>query len=253
MAPWRWGTSISPTTTTWGGKFTFDGFEPVILLQLNDHILLETELEFHLYGVEVGYAQMDYVVNDWLTVVAGRYLAPIGFFNERLHPAWINKLPDFPLIERQVSLSDFSLNGVQLRGAHYLCCSPVKMEYSLYVANGLALPTDTSLTGLADLGGTKETNKQANDAIAWGGRVGVWVPGCGLNCGFSGFFNRPDGETAGPRINLWGIDAGYQKGNWDLRFEYAEMYQKGPAPPPAMGDQTPAEPALPLRIRRRGL
>jgi hypothetical protein len=76
------------------GEFFFDGFEPIFLLQLNDHILLETELEFHLDGVEVGYAQMDYIVNDWLTVVAGRYLTPVGFFNERLHPAWPDDAPD---------------------------------------------------------------------------------------------------------------------------------------------------------------
>src|SRR5262249_14710457 len=99
------------------GQFFFDALEPIFLLQLNDHILLESELEFGTGDVRVGYAQADFIVNDWLTVVAGRFLSPVGFFNERLHPDWINKMPDFPLAMRQVGLADFSLNGVQVRGS----------------------------------------------------------------------------------------------------------------------------------------
>src|SRR5262249_16610485 len=118
------------------GQFFFDAIEPILLLQLNDHILLESELEFGTHDVAVGYAQADFIVNDWLTIVAGRYFGPVGFFNERLHPDWINKMPDFPLMMRQASLADFSLNGMQARGGTYLFCTPVKMDYSFYVANG---------------------------------------------------------------------------------------------------------------------
>jgi hypothetical protein len=207
------------------GKPFFDALAPIFLLQLNDHILLESELEFHLDGVEVGYAQADFIINDWLTVVAGRYLAPIGWFNERAHAAWINKLPDFPLMEQTVSLADFSLNGVQLRGGKFLFCSPVKLEYSLYVANGLGLP-GKDLTSLADLGGLKDTTKAINDAIAWGGRLGLVVPKWGVWLGFSTFFNRPYGEDVGTDIDLYAIDANYHKGNWDFRFEWAYMFEE---------------------------
>ncbi len=208
------------------GQFFFDALEPIILLQLNDHILLESELEFGAEGVGVGYAQMDYIVNDWLTVVAGRYLGPVGFFNERLHPDWVNKMPDFPLMMRQVSLADFSLNGIQARGAAYLCSSPVKMEYSLYLANGLGIPGEGALTDLADLGVLRDTTTDTNDAMAFGGRVGLGLPEQGLSGGLSLFFNRPYAEDAGNDINLWDIDLNYHKGNWDLRFEYAFMHQE---------------------------
>jgi hypothetical protein len=186
------------------GEFFFDGLEPIFLLQLNDKMLLEAELEFRADGVEVGYAQMDYIVNDWLTLVGGRFLAPIGFFNERLHPAWINKLPDFPLMMRQVSLADFSLNGVQARGAHYLCCSPLKLEYSVFLANGLGVPGTGQLTDLADLGALKDTTHDVNEAMAFGGRVGLWWPEVGFAGGLSAFFNRAYAEDAGTDINLWG-------------------------------------------------
>jgi hypothetical protein len=207
------------------GKFIFDGLEPIFLLQLNDHILLESELEFHLDGVEVGYAQADFIINDWLTAVAGRYLPQIGWFNERMHPAWINKLPDFPLMERTVSLADFSLNGVQLRGGEYLFCSPVRIEYSFYVANGLGLP-GTDETSLADLGGFRDTTKDANESIAWGERIGFVVPEWGTWVGFSTFFNRPYGEDGSPDIDLYVIDANYHKGNWDFRLEWAYMFEE---------------------------
>lgn len=208
------------------GQFFFDAIEPIFLLQLNDHILLESELEFGAGGVGVGYAQMDYIVNDWLTIVAGRYLGPVGYFNERIHPDWINKMPDFPLMMRQVSLADFSLNGIQARGGAYLFCSPVKVEYSVYVANGLGLPGEAALSDLANLGAMRETTMDTNAAIAFGGRVGVGVPKLGINAGFSLFYNRPYGEDVGTDINLWDIDVNYHKGNWDFRFEYAFMFQE---------------------------
>jgi hypothetical protein len=134
----------------------------------------------------------------------------------------------------------------------------------LYLANGIGAPDENSLTGFANLGGFTETTKRINDAIAAGQRVGFWLPECGLNAGFSTFFNRPYSQDAGPRMDLWGIDAGYHKGNWDARFEYARMIQKSPAPmaaeaTPAQagnsgeggGEPAPEAPAE-LRIRRSG-
>jgi hypothetical protein len=208
------------------GEFFFDKFSPFFLLQLNDHILMEVEVEFGTSETEVSQAQMDYIVNDWLTVVAGRFLAPIGFFNERLHPAWINKLPDFPLMMRQVTLADFSENGLQLRGSHYLFGSPVKLEYSLYAANGLGVPEEGKLTDLANLAALAETTRDVNEAMAFGGRVGLWVPKYGLAGGFSLYFNRPYGVDQGNDINLWDIDLNYHQGNWDFRLEYAQMFQE---------------------------
>ena len=51
-------------------------------------------------GVSVAEAQANWFATDWLTVVIGRYITPIGFFNERLNHEWINRLPDPPLPAR---------------------------------------------------------------------------------------------------------------------------------------------------------
>lgn len=209
------------------GQFEFGEYSPVFLLQLNNQFLFEAELEFRGSGeVEVGYAQLDWIVTDWLTSVTGRYLTPIGFFNERLHTPWINKMPDFPLMMQTVSLADFSLNGAQLRGAKYLFGSPLKVEYSVYAANGLGTPGAGALTDWADLGALIETTKEVNQAMAFGGRLGFWLPECGLYGGFSYFANRTYTPEAGADLDLWQIDMNYHKGNWDVRFEYAQMFQK---------------------------
>ena len=73
---------------------------PIFLFQFEDRILFEAEFEFELQeGVtETGleYAQLDYVANDNLTFVAGKFLLPFGVFGERLHPTWINKFATAP-------------------------------------------------------------------------------------------------------------------------------------------------------------
>jgi hypothetical protein len=111
----------------------------------------------------------------------------------------------------------------------------------------------TDPTTIADLGALKDTTKGANDAMAWGGRLGFWLPECGLNFGFSAFFNRPYNDNAGPDVNYGSIDAGYHEGNWDVRFEYADMFQRFPIAPAdqAGPDQGPPAPTN-QHIRRRG-
>ena len=101
------------------GQFDSPDFSPYFLLQVNPNWLLLASLDISHEGIDVGEAQFNYFATDWLTVVGGRYLTPIGFFNERLNHEWINKLPDPPLMFLQVSPLS-STNGVEIRGAHYL-------------------------------------------------------------------------------------------------------------------------------------
>jgi len=69
------------------GGFYFGEFTPDFLLKLNDWILLEAEIGIGSDGsVSAGsFAQADFFVNDSLTIIAGRFVAPIGWFNERLN------------------------------------------------------------------------------------------------------------------------------------------------------------------------
>src|SRR5262249_60583915 len=77
------------------GGFYFGEFTPDFLLKLNDWIFLEAEIAVGADGsMSAGsFAQADFFINDWLTIIAGRFVAPIGWFNERLNNPWINQLP----------------------------------------------------------------------------------------------------------------------------------------------------------------
>ncbi len=208
------------------GKFQFIEYDPSILLKLNERFLFETRLEIHPDGLEPEYAQIDWLATDWLTVVGGRFLTPIGSFNERLHFLWINKLPDFPIFAWAVVPFDFNLNGAQARGSFYLFGSPVKMEYALYAANGFGVPGAGGVTDFAFIQGQTDSSKSINSAIAYGGRVGIWIPAVGFNGGVSYFGNRPYTRGIdGVNIDIWDIDLNYHMGNWDARFEAAQTFQ----------------------------
>jgi hypothetical protein len=207
------------------GQFESPDFSPYFLLKLNDQFFLEANIDITRAGVDVPEAQIDWLVNDWLTVVGGRYLTPIGFFNERLNHEWINKLPDPPLMFGQIAPL-ISTDGLQLRGAFYLGCCPVKVEYSLYGGNGVELgaaPTTYSqavdFVGIA--GGPDEVA-----AKAIGGRIGIVVPEWGFWAGVSGYYNGSYAPGFPDHFQLWDFDLNYHKGNWDARFEFARTNQQ---------------------------
>ena len=219
------------------GAFYFGEFTPDFLLKLNDWILLEAELSVGSNGsVSVGsFAQADFFVTDWLTIIAGRFVAPIGWFNERLNNPWINKLPgdapgSGPLLWQQV-LPAFSMLGVQAQGSFYLGCSPFKMEYNAYISNGLNLTPATAgaptINELANLENMEDTFTFITNEKAIGGRVGLWWPEMGMEVGFSAMYNG-DYVAGGfeDSISLCAVDANYHKGDWDWRFEYGAMDQQ---------------------------
>jgi hypothetical protein len=219
------------------GGFYFGEFTPDFLLKLNDWIFLEAEIGIGADGsVSAGsFAQADFFVNDWLTIIAGRFVAPIGWYNERLNNPWINLLPgdapgSGPLLWQQV-LPPLALLGVEAQGAFYLGCSPLKMEYAAYVSNGMNLtpatagaPTIDELANLENMTNTFGPTI-TNDHIL-GGRLGLWWPEMGLEGGISGMVNG-DYVAGGfeDSISLWAVDLNYKKGNWDVRLEYGATYQ----------------------------
>jgi hypothetical protein len=219
------------------GAFYFGEFTPDFLLKLNDWIFLEAEIGITSNGsVSAGsFAQADFFVNDWLTIIAGRFVAPIGWFNERLNNPWINKLPgdapgSGPLLWQQV-LPAMSLLGVQAQGSFYLGCSPLKLEYNAYISNGLNVTPATAgaptIDEVANLENMTSTFSSITNDKAMGGRIGLWWPEVGLAGGISGLYNG-DYIAGGAEdsISLWAVDLNYHKGNWDVRAEYGMNFQE---------------------------
>ena len=239
-------------------------FVPIFHYKLSERLHLTGEVEFDLRGdeseVEVEYAQIDFLVNDYLTITGGKFLLPFNAFSERIHPAWINKLPSLPPIYGSHGsgggivpiLSD---TGVQFRGGLRLPWllgeQEPRLNYAFYVTNGPRIEPesefDERFEGLAEFleddgviasaddllealeigheGGTEiefgETFSDNNSNKALGGRLG-FLPLPSLELGVS--FMRGRFDDAGDLdFRMFGFDAGYKVGPFDLRGEYINL------------------------------
>lgn len=209
-----------------GEHSSFDaGFNPIFVWKLNDRLLFEGELEFGFEGEDtttsLEYADLSYIVNDYLTVGAGKFLLPFGIFNQRLHPAWINKLPDRPLpfadggIAPEFDIGAFARGGAPL--------GSTMINYQAYVVNGPTLNTDDP-----DVAGQLgfENNSDVNDNKAVGGRIG-WLPIPEVELGYSFQYGEvsPSGFDNTSAL-LQAVDASYVQeidpilGRLDLRAEW---------------------------------
>jgi hypothetical protein len=231
------------------GAFYFGEFSPDFYLKLNDWIFLAAEISVGPHGsVNPTFAEADFFVNDWLTITAGRFVAPIGWYNLRSNNPWVTKTPtdapgSAPLLWLQV-LPPLSLIGVQAQGSFYLGSSPIKMEYNAYIANGLNVTPATAgkptINEVANLENMEDTFTTITNEKAVGGRIGFWWPAVGLEVGFSGLYNG-DYVAGGfeDSLSLWAVDLNYHKGNWDVRAEYGMTNQQ-------------ARSFIPCNIRRQG-
>ena len=165
------GIKLSKEETSFQGLV----FDPIFLWKPHEKILVEAELETELEGsetnIELGYADVSFILNKYITFRAGKFLSPYGIFQDRLHPVWINKLPTIPVGtgEDEFGIGPTSEIGIDFRG-----CIPLgtaKMNYSIYLSNGANLVTD--LTDPGKQGTLTYGNIDAiNNKKTIGGRIG---------------------------------------------------------------------------------
>lgn len=219
---WRVAGSVVANYTagnTPGQSNSFMGgaFMPIFLVRYKDLLELESHLEFRNDGsgttTSLEYAQLDLFATDWMTVVAGKFLSPVGQFQQALHPAWVNKLPDRPAgFVEDGGAEPLTDVGIQLRGGVPLG-STATANYALYVGNGPQL-TDEGLS----LEGFSHDN---NDGKAVGGRLG-FRPWPALNLGVSAMTAGVQGlNDSGTNADyrMLGADFAYTPGALDLRGE----------------------------------
>jgi hypothetical protein len=213
-------------------NFAAPTFSPHFYLLLNERFLLEANPEFNAQAVELESAQLDWFLSDHLILVVGRFYSPLGWFNERFHTSWIYKTPDRPLMFSQVLPASLSFNGLMLRGATYLGDWPVKLEGAAVVTNGFSLvAANPTARDFADLRAMSDAFNDVNGDKAYGGRVGLVFPLLGIWTGVSGLVNGAYDRAGQHDLNLWDVDFGWRQGNWDFRFEYAQVNQQAPEAP----------------------
>ena len=201
-------------------------FSPIFLVSYEDLLLLEAELETSTRSdgstkAELEFANLNLTATDWLTVVAGKFLSPVGDFQQHIHPAWINKLPDRPTgfgDDSAIPLSDI---GVMARGAFPLA-EGMSADYAVFVGNGPQIDSDEGVA-LEGFGGDNNDNK------AVGGRLG-FRPVPYVNVGVSGMTTKVAGNVGlgGPvptqgTLYLVDVDGAFTPPNWDIRGEYIRM------------------------------
>ncbi len=147
---------------------------PIFLWKPSKNIFFEAEPEMELNSnaLEIGleYANISYIMNKYITFRAGKFLAPFGIFQDRLHASWINKLPNTPLGFGHDGVGTSSETGIALSGG--IPIGPSKINYSMYASNGPQLNTGNDEPG--EEGMLKYENAIDNNFNkALGGRLGI--------------------------------------------------------------------------------
>jgi hypothetical protein len=116
---------------------------PVLLLPVGSKALIESRASFEgdfqrrngtsgdfTGAVEksLDYLELDYTLNRYVTITAGRFLTPFNIYNERLYPNWIRNTQTDPLI---FPLGTGSDNGAMLRGG-IAASKNIIANYSVY-------------------------------------------------------------------------------------------------------------------------
>lgn len=206
--------------------FSSGKFNPAFHFQYKDLVIFESEAEISVDSegeteFELEYSQFDVFLHDNITLVLGKYLSPVGQFQERLHPGWINKMPDNPAGFAHDGVQPATDVGAQLRGGVSL--GDTLLTYVVAAGNGPRINAEGGVE-LEGFGGDDNDNKSIS------GRIG-FLPVPWLEVGGSFLTSKVSGEEGNvveldpleptnADFTLWGVDAAFTRGAWDIRFEY---------------------------------
>lgn len=144
-------------------------------------------------ATEVGleYATVGWLFSDYATLVAGRFLSPLGNFRQNLHPAWINRrMASEPAGFGHDGAAPSGELGVQLRGGW--SSTPVgRLNYPLFIGNGPEL--EAGEDGLMAVM-TEGVARDLDGGKVVGARLG-WLPVTTIEAGIS----WADGSARAPR------------------------------------------------------
>jgi hypothetical protein len=216
--------------------FELADFAPIFLYRASDDVLFEAGFDImnnnntdprapgYSTSVNLTFATLDYILNDYMTLEAGQMLLPLGTYNER-NAGWLNKIPDDPLV-RDDLLPETGV-GVQLRGAVSLGKSGQSVTYAVYGVNGPSSGTGTALAGDLDLNGNVGNGGNWHANPGGGGRLGwfyPWKPHYDFELGISG----QTGAWTDSGAHQWSaavLDAALHLGaNVEVKGEYIQTW-----------------------------
>lgn len=211
-------------------QFGAGNFNPIFLINYKDLVSVEGELELTIQSdgetkTALEFGNINFMPTDWLTLTGGRFLSPLGDFQQHQHPDWINKLPDRPAgFVEDGGAEHLSEVGLMARGA--VPAGSTTVDYAVFVGNGPRLATDLDEGVKMEGFGTDD-----NDNKAVGGRIG-FRPVPYVNVGLSGMHSQirgNEGSGGGSPVttadyNMFDADGAFTMGNWDIRGEYVRAH-----------------------------
>ena len=228
-------------------SYTVGTFAPIFHYQFRDQVMLEAELEFSTAEdgsteTALEYLTIDWILNDNMILVAGKFLSPVGTFRQNLHPSWINKLPSAPPGFGHDGAAPVSDMGVQLRGGFHI--GGMKANYAVYTSNGPEVKAEIA----PDAGDSTVIDEIEYDGVeaeafgadgdgekVFGGRFGILpVPSLEIAVSFvsgkatvtsyegdefTGTNPGLDGIAAS-NYDVTGMDVSWGNKSFDVRYEY---------------------------------
>jgi len=213
-----------------GSGWVSSTYNPIFVYKPTDKLSFNAELEIVVEdpqawdgALALEFAELAYELNDNVTFYAGKFLSPIGAYQERYHPAWINKSINGPLaIMNDVNgvkrLQGDSEIGFGFKGGFY--SGDLRVNYNVFMTNGPSLNSD----GSVNWDGVGMDN---NNSPAIGGRIGILpFKNSTFELGFSGYSGKAGDKVdyTGAKVTLFAFDLNYVKqtdaGKFDIKGQY---------------------------------
>ncbi len=213
------------------GNFFLGHFNPIFHYLYRDLILGEGELELEVNGqgqteTKLEYADLGLFLNNYMTFIIGKFLSPLGYFRQNLHPTWINRLPSNPPGFGKDQAAPEADIGAELRGG-FSIGGPVKVTYAVYVSNGPKAEVEDDVIQKIE---TEGFNVDIDGNMVVGGRVGIQpvpklVIGVSGATGKVGLFDEGTGALTENRRHyyVYGVDASLIFRDLRLRGEIIEQ------------------------------
>ncbi|ODV12971.1 MAG: hypothetical protein ABT20_03105 [Rubrivivax sp. SCN 70-15] len=217
-----------------GGDSSFNMVQlaPIFHFAYGDRLFFETELNITSNdaggtNVDLEYANLNYFLNDHVALFAGKFLTPVGYFFQNLHPAWINKFASRPPgFGGEGSAAPESDIGVGARGGFALG-DTARANYAVYVGNGPRLALNAAGDEIEAIEGEAATSNPSRHKLLAGRFAVLPIPGLelGVSLGASRLaVQRDDGTVEARRsYQVAGADFAFRRKALELRGEYIQQ------------------------------
>ena len=214
-------------------NFDLIDFNPLFLVSYKELFLFRGSVDFAVNeqgntDTSLDVANLNWFLNDYVILGAGKFDSAIGQFVQSLSPNWINKLPDPPIGFDSDEAAPQVEIGLQVRGAFPLIAD-MKANITLYIANGPRALVDTVNNDIDHISTSGSTDRIGN--YVTGGRLGFlplpqFEVGISAASGKTSLYNLADNSTLlqkGRDYYVFGADLAYQMSNLNFRGEVVQQ------------------------------